>query len=123
MNKQEALVEILSVCRSYEQPHEETRRTLPDEVHDCVLEAARNIDILVGKGFDGSPDVAYDRLREELLRIAGGALYLLVDEVDIVQPTPVNAVMVGKKPVQIHVSPTDTPAPRIVVAPPGRRRA
>ena len=123
MNKQEALVEILSVCRSYEQPHEETRRVSPGAVHDLVLEAARTIDMLVGTGFDGSPDVAYDRLREELLRIAGGALYLLVDEVDVVQPTPVNGAMVGKTPVQIHVSPTAPPASRIVVAPPGRRRA
>lgn len=90
MNKQEALVAILEECRSHEQPHEETRRVLPGEVHDLVLDVARNLDLLMATGLDGgtSPDVAYDRVRDALVRLAGGALYLLVDEVDVVDSGP-----------------------------------
>lgn len=86
MNKQEALVEILSACRSYEHPHEETRRVSPGAVHDRVLDLARDLEVIVETG--GEPDALYDRVREVLVQLAGGALYLLVDEVTVVTPDP-----------------------------------
>jgi len=83
VNKQEALEALLEECRLYEQPHEETRLVDPSSVHDYVLDRARKLETIVATG--GEPDQLYDRVRAVLISLAGGALYLLVDEVEVVE--------------------------------------
>lgn len=87
MNKQEALVAILAECRTYEAGHEEVRREDPEVVLRGMLRMAELA--------QQTPD--QEGAREMVLHVAGAALYLLVDEVEIVAGRALDAWLADQK--------------------------
>lgn len=90
MNKQEALEAILEQCRKYEQAHEEVRRADPEVVLRGLLRMAR-----LAHGAQDNSDEA--GMREMVLGVAGAALYLLVDRVEIVSGRTLEAWLAEQK--------------------------
>jgi hypothetical protein len=158
VNKQEALEAILTNARRYEHSHEEVRKWSSGEIEDALLEAARDLDRLVARRRSDGPFPRGElvrlgaQFRDRLTRLAGAALELLIDEVEVVEgraleewlgasgdfhqsfgetygsasrpePTPVNGGIVGKAPVVIHYTTPPPSPPQIIVVPDGRRRA
>jgi hypothetical protein len=99
VNKQEALEMLLVTCRRWEHEVEETRRVDPGLVYEDLVDSARAIEIVLASS---DADELKDRKVEELLgRIGGAVLYLLVDEVTVVErvgvPLTVAQVASGMK--------------------------
>lgn len=83
MNKQEALVALLEVCRSQEEPGREVARAPHEEVLALLVDAGRDLDVIAASPAGRRRNA---KLRAHLAAIGGMALYLLVDEVDVVEP-------------------------------------
>lgn len=133
MNKQEALEAVLTEARRYEEPNREVRARPEQEIGSELLDAARDLDLVITKLLAGDVTVRTNaQYRNRLLRVAGAALALLVTEVEVVEgkaldqwlneggadrqePTPVNGSITGRKPVQIHYVPPPFPSPQIIV--------
>jgi len=85
MNKQQALEALLCRVRSWEQPHEEVRATEAGVVFRELFRAVERVDQLVATP-RSRRQPSYSKEMESLLKTAGAAaLYLLVDEVDVVE--------------------------------------
>lgn len=97
MNKQEALVDVLAACRGFEQPHEEVQRVSDNDVWRQMKQGVAWLRELAGDRPVGHASRPSPEARERLARIAGAALYLLVDEVEIVAGRTLEAWLADKK--------------------------
>lgn len=142
MNKQQALEALLEVCRKQEEPGREVARVPHEEALLSLLEAARNLDVLVASPGSRRRTAG---IRETLKLLGGLALYLLVDEVEVVEgraleewlneggadfdkrpmaerngfaePKPVNGSITGRQPIVVHYDAPPPPPVQVVVVP------
>lgn len=85
MNKQEALEALLTKARQWEHPHEEVRWVDVGTVFQDLSATVQLIDRMVAMPLSSRPEDYSEELKR-LLTVAGAAaLYLLADEVELVQ--------------------------------------
>lgn len=95
MNKQEALVALLARCRKYEEKDGEVARVAHEQVLTELLDEVRALDLV-----EGMPPSARRtaKLRLLLEQIGSKALYLLVDEVEVVAGRSLDEWLVDQGP-------------------------
>lgn len=87
MNKQEALEALLTKMRDWEQPYEEVKSATPGVVTDSLRRNyARLMDLREAEMYGGGVDDA--EFQAALICLGAAALYLLVDEVEVVTSRP-----------------------------------
>lgn len=126
MNKQEALEAVLRKVRAWEEPGNEVRATDPVAVGEELLASARAIDLLVAQAESEDADEAFDIVvfGEHLLTVAAAAVYLLVDEVTVVEPlSPSHPLTAGPAaiPATVTINPASYDPTPVNGYPPGIR--
>lgn len=81
MNKQQALEALLVRCRTYEEGNREVAATAHEKVLEQLMENVRNLDVVVAMPPSARRTA---KLRVMLEQVGAKALYLLVDEVEVV---------------------------------------
>lgn len=82
MNKQQALEALLEVCRKQERPDQEVAVVPHAQTIQELVSLVGDLDVILRTPVSVRRDA---RLRQTLAALGGRALYLLVDEVELVQ--------------------------------------
>lgn len=123
MNKQEVLEALLIEARRYEASTEEVRTWPQADIENALLEQMRDLDHIIAALRTTDTARGRAQYRQRLVRVAGAALALLVDEVEVVTGRSLDEWLAAREPKQsgvggvvVHVNPAPVSAANMALA-------